>query len=578
MPPRYLIFVGPRDQVAALEARAERIAGAHGLVPVAGTGSIPGLAAFTPAGGAGPCGDNGLVLGATFARGGVSGPDRYKSAHSLARDHWGSYVAILPNRREHSLSLVRSAFGELGCYYWTDGALVVAASDVELLCAWAGAIPPIDWSEVARHLIASELRTSATCLKGIRELVGGTCLTVQLHGCAVETLWSPWNFVAPLRDPDLDALAAELRSVVGDCVGRMGHRFKRVLLGLSGGLDSSVVAASLASAGVPFDCLTLVTSDALGDERPFAGAVARALGLRLIEAPRRLAGVDVTRSNAAHLPRPVGRSFAQESERNLIAAARDTGAEAIFRGGGGDNVFCYLQSVRPIVDRVRTQGWLAALESLGDVSRLTGCGLPTALYRTVRHLRRPPAYRFATDTSLLSPEAAAGAGAAARHPWLDAPPSALPGQAAHIALILGMSNHMEPLAPEVGLPLLSPLMAQPIVEFCLRVPTWLWCRGGTNRTLARRAFADALPPAIIGRRGKGAPDSFVIEIFEANRSVFGEFLEDGLLASQGLIDLAGVRAVLADTAPVRGNAYARVMQLADAEAWARSWTRRTPPG
>jgi asparagine synthase (glutamine-hydrolysing) len=105
----------------------------------------------------------------------------------------------------------------------------------------------------------------------------------------------------------------------------------------------------------------------------------------------------------------------------------------------------------------------------------------------------------------------------------------------------------------------------------------LWCSGGNNRAVARQAFADVLPSAIIDRRGKGSPDSFVIEIFEANRGALQALLEDGLLASHGLLDSDRVRAVLADTAPVRGSAYGRVMQLADVEAWARSWTERRPP-
>ncbi|MBO9712499.1 asparagine synthetase B family protein [Sphingomonas sp.] len=568
MGPRYFAFVGPAEQVVALERRAGQVARASGLAPVF---RQEGIAVFAePGDGPVPCAEL-LVLGTLFERAtGRSVGDRWE--RRLIRHHWGSYVAFVLDPHAAGWSIVRAPFGELGCYYWSDGALVVAASDVALLCAWAGATPPIDWAAVAGHLIAPDLRPSATCLSGIQELLGGTCLRIANGSYAVEELWSPWAYVGRADDADLDTLATGLRAVTTECIGRIGGGFSRVLVALSGGLDSSIVAASLAATGVPFECMTLVTADALGDERPFARAVTDALGVRLSEAPRLVAGVDVGRSNAAHLPRPVGRYFAQESERHFAAIARAAGADAILRGGGGDNVFCYIQSVRPIVDRIRRQGWIPALETLGDVCRLTGCSAPTAVHRTLRRLRRPPAYPVAVDTSLLSRELLAETPVGPS--WRDAPDDALPGQAAHVASVLTMANYMEPLAPELRLPLLSPLMSQPIVEFCLGVPSWLWCRGGNNRMVARRAFAGDLPKAIVKRRGKGAPDSFEIEIYEANRAALRELLEDGLLAAHGLIDMDGVRAVLADTRPVRGIAYSRVMQLGETEAWARSWTGR----
>lgn len=570
MGPRYLAFVGPAEQVAALERRAAQLARANGLAPMF---RQSGVAVFAePAGCPVACPEL-LVLGTLFERADIGQSAGGPWERRLIRDHWGSYVAFVCDPHAAAWSLVRAPFGELGCYYWTDGGLIVAASDVALLCAWAGAIPPIDWIAVAAQLIAPDLRPPATCLSGIRELLGGMRLLLGKDGCAIEELWSPWAYVGRTHDADFDMLAEGLRAVATECIGRVGGGFSRVLVALSGGLDSSIVAASLAAAGVPFECMTLVTTDALGDERPFARAVTDALGVRLSEAPRQIAGVDVRRSNAAHLPRPVGRYFAQESERHFAAIARAAGADAILRGGGGDNVFCYIQSVRPVVDRIRLQGWLPAMEALGDVCRLTGCSVPTALQRTLRWLRRPPAYPVAVDTSLLSRELLAET--QSRRPRRrDAPAGALPGQAAHVASVLTMANYMEPLAPDLRLPLLSPLMSQPIVEFCLGVPSWLWCRGGNNRAVARRAFAGGLPEEIVERRGKGAPDSFEIEIFEASRAALRELLEDGLLASHRLIDLDGVRAVLADTAPIKGIAYSRVMQLAETEAWARSWTER----
>jgi asparagine synthase (glutamine-hydrolysing) len=99
----------------------------------------------------------------------------------------------------------------------------------------------------------------------------------------------------------------------------------------------------------------------------------------------------------------------------------------------------------------------------------------------------------------------------------------------------------------------------------------MWFRDGLNRVIARDAFAGTLPTEIVGRRSKGTPDSFVVEIFEANRAKIWRFLADGLLAAHDIIDLPAILPVLDDLRPAHGIAYRRIMAFADVEAWARAW-------
>lgn len=586
MEPRHLLIAGNRgEETARLRQRAVQIAGQLGLDVLLETEL---LLVLGQGGSPVPLGDRGLVLGTIFPR--AEGMPRVTSfdekvargvaasgAATLINSHWGAYVAVTGDAKSGQVHLVRPPFGELACYYaWIDGGLV-ASSDARLVSACTGARPVIDWCQVARHLLAAELRPAQTCVAGISELLGGEQLVASSRGTETRVLWSPWRFVQPRIGADTVAGAAELlRPLVLDAVGRWATRFGHVLVGVSGGLDSSIVATAVHQARVPMSCVTFVTADPLGDEREFARLIAHGRQAPLFEHDRELAGIDLTRSNAAHLPRPVGRSFAQESERISLEVARRVGADAIFRGGGGDNVFCFLQSPAPLADRLLTRGpGLAALGTAVDLCRLTGCSLATVLARGVRRAwLRAPRYRWPADISLLTPGVAEGAAAAVQHPWLEAPEGALPGKAAHIALILGMQNHMEGLDPQFGMPLLSPLMSQPIVEFCLGVPSWLWCRGGHNRAVARRAFAKELPPAIRDRRGKGTPEAFVIEIFEANRERLLERLAGGHLTRERIIDIDAVARVVRDPRPVTGHAFSRVVQLADVEAWADSWGAR----
>lgn len=563
--PRYLLLAGPSEQLDALLPHARAIAHAAQLTLMF---DHPEARLFCPIESVVRNDPRGIVIGSVFARDARALADT--SHATLLAHHWGNYLALETGRRR--TALLRAPFGELGCYHWSDGRLIVAASDLPLLSQWAGQPPTVDWQGVARHLLWSELRTDVTCLSRISELQGGDRLLWGQGPLCAETCWSPWDHAVACAPPDFGSAADQLRRIAIDCVGRLGSDLAPILVQLSGGLDSSIVAAALARAGVRFDCVTFVTEDPTGDERVHARAVAAHLGVQLREVFREVTGVDLTRSNAAHLPRPTGRSFAQVSERIALEAAGLSGAGAIFRGGGGDNVFCFLQSVRPLVDQVRTGGiGSGLLGAARDLCQLTGAGLGEVTWRTLRQLGRPLRYPLPADARLLAPDLRTIGGEQAGHRWLDPPDDMPPGKVAHVALLLAMANHREPLAPAIALPLLSPLMAQPLVEHCLRIPSWWWFRGGNNRAVARAAFARDLPAATIARRSKGTPDSFAMRLFEANSSLLRSMLLDGLLAREGLIDREAVEHALTESGPIRGHGYARLLQLADVEAWARSW-------
>lgn len=85
------------------------------------------------------------------------------------------------------------------------------------------------------------------------------------------------------------------------------------------------------------------------------------------------------------------------------------------------------------------------------------------------------------------------------------------------------------------------------------------------------AFQDDLPPALIERRTKGTPAGFVNDLFEKHRAEVRTMLLDGRLAGMGILDLDKLRKALDDPAPARDLQFARIMELVDAEAWARSW-------
>jgi asparagine synthase (glutamine-hydrolysing) len=115
-------------------------------------------------------------------------------------------------------------------------------------------------------------------------------------------------------------------------------------------------------------------------------------------------------------------------------------------------------------------------------------------------------------------------------------------------------------------------MSQPILEFCLRMPTWLWFEGGINRAIVRKALSGILPPELLARTSKAGPDSFIRRAFDHHRIVLRERLLGGLLERNGIIDREEVEQALATDITTRDSIIYRLLDLAEAENWARSWT------
>lgn len=532
-------------------------------------------------------GIDGMLLGRLFdrARGGplMLGEDDQQAILNsrgkwLIDRAWGGYVMLLISSDGSKVSILRAPLGDLPCYWWRSEGTMLLGSDINIMEAAGMPAPGLDCAALARHLAAEDLRRAETCLSGVQELPGGERIDVCDRGVERHALWSPWPFAAPREQVADPALAiSTVRSAALQSVSCHACGFDRIVLKLSGGLDSSIVAACLARAHVDVTCVNLVTARPAGDEREHARAVASWLALPIVERLRDVSMVDVATSLAARLPRPTARAFAQESARIAGEIATETGSGALFDGGGGDNLFCSLQSARPVTDCLQDpQGRRWALPTARTVAALAQASLFAVIRRSFGiALRRTTAYRWTLDTRFMSADAAHTAASKMHHPWLQPPDDVLPGKVAHVALIAAAQSVVEGFDVEDSLPTYSPLICQLLAEACLRVPSWLWFDNGNNRAAARRAFDTLLPARTVQRRSKGAPDCFIADIYDARRGQIRELLLGGILDQQKLIDAEAIATVLNDDAPVQGHDFLRIMHLVDAEAWARCrWRHR----
>lgn len=493
-----------------------------------------------------------------------------EAARMLLARHWGAYAAILHDEAGETTILVDPS-GLLPVYAFASPTHMLLTSHARLLGPWLAGPMPIDWRAVHDFLCRPDLRQRETCLAGVQELSPGALVSIRRGVLSEQLLWRPDAFMPGEPLPSFEQAAVRLRGAAVTVLGAWASVLGPVAVAASGGVDSSFLCGALHRAGAAFSCVTLATSDPSGDERAAVRRMADHLAIPLWEGAYDPGSFDPSASASSALPRPARKSFLTGVDRLFAAAAQELGASVVLDGNGGDNLFCYLHSAAPIVDRLRAEGLLSNWPgTLLDACRVTGCDLREMAGATWRRRRRDARFpAWPGDDRLLAWPAPAFDSADPLTPWTATAVGRHGGKHDHLALIMRAQNHLHGLAAAV--PRFSPLMSQPLLELCLRIPTWLWCKGGLNRSLARQAFAAELPNSILTRTVKAGPDSYIRALFARNREAIGEALIEGVLMREGLLDRSALERALAIDAWSDGSLVYRLLDLAEAEHWARSW-------
>ncbi|MBS7456837.1 asparagine synthase C-terminal domain-containing protein [Coralloluteibacterium stylophorae] len=487
----------------------------------------------------------------------------------ILRDFWGSYLLIQPEADALIVTLSPTATGHIPCVYAIADGCGFLTSDISLAARAGLHERRVDWDSIAHRLAYPGIKTQRTGLRDVLELLPGTSLRVEPSRVSVDQAWSPWAFVAPaVRHTDPHEAACDVRRAVAATVGAWASMDGTVLLELSGGLDSSIVAACLADSPARVVCVNLVTPVPGVDERHYAQLMADALGV-----PLHTETLPFERARLEFVPAPESVSPGMGPLQHAIdgimeEAAERHGATSFYSGGGGDSVFCYLRTAAPAADAFAAQGPGAGLAAVRDLAALHQCTFWKAGRLTLSKLRRAPSSPTHRAAAFLAPAAADIA--PLEHPWSAAPDGALPGDRERIVDLAGNQLFQGQAARGARRPFRFPLLSQPAMEACLRTPSWMWIAGGRNRAVARDAFADRLPADVLHRQSKATYMSYLGVVYQQNRRTMRDFLLSGRLAGQGLLDTRAIAQFLAaDDLPARDQTFLRLFELCMVENWVR---------
>ncbi len=509
----------------------------------------------------------------------------------------GMFAFGLWDTRLRRLLLARDRFGKKPLYWYAEGARLVFASTLTALLEHPAVPRAIDRDALAEYLCLEYVIAPRTLLSNVQKLPPATRLVFDAAGGAVTTA-RYWQLVVDgshyVDAPEEAAAALEAR--LQESVHKRLVADVPVGIFLSGGVDSSLVAALAAREHAGIETFSIAFSDPSFDESVHARAVAAHLGTRHHEEELSLAeAARIVAELGAILDEPIADgSIVPTYLLSRFARRRVTVA---LGGDGGDELFAGY----PTYVAHRLLAWAGPLARPGAIAAAAAVAA-----------RLPVSHdNFSFDFKLKKLLAGAGAPLDERNYWwlgaceparvaalLGEPADAFARGGARDPFSAVRARYHEPatgthlervLYQDVGLYLChsvlakvdrasmaaslagrAPLLDTAVAEFAGALPIDWKLHRTTGKWILKRVARKLLPEGIVGRPKKG----FGMPIARWLRDELGELLRDALLdgsslAASGALDRAEVARLVDEHARGAIDHRQRLWALVVLELWRR---------
>ena len=496
---------------------------------------------------------------------------------------------------DRALTLARDRFGKKPLYYAPLGddagrGGVAFASELAALLVHpeVRARREVDPVAVAQYLVHEFVPQPRSILAQVRKLGPGERLRwTARDGITRDRWWAPRMGVR-LRGDERE-LTAELSRRVERAVSRRLVADVPVGVFLSGGIDSSFVAACAAASHPRVKTFAIGFEDPSFDESAHAELVARHLGTdHVTEVLSERALIDLVAPTLDAMDEPHADSSILPTTMLARLARRDV--TVALGGDGGDETLAGYPTF--VADQVLSR--LPSSATAGRVLAALARAMPASdanfstafkLQQMAQGMGARGAERHARWLApvdpdalplLLGPALRGGAGGA-----LDAARAAGVGAATdfdaatafylQVYLAEGVLQKVDRATMRVSLEARAPLLDTDVVTFCLALPERLRLRGTTTKYLLRKALGARVPAAILERPKKG----FGAPVGRWLRGPLRELLLDTLsparLRATGWFEPAVVERALAEHLSGARDHRKLLYALLVLEHWRRRW-------
>ena len=507
--------------------------------------------------------------------------------HNLTRYYWGGFVALLASRQTGEWRVYRDCSASVPCYYMTLRGVTLVTSDARHIFSrsdWdTSSGPPrpiaVNWKYLSQFLADAQIQNRNTALTDVQELLAGETLSGGHADPSVRLAWDPTHFANHTPVVSLERKCEEFHAITHYCIEAWAHEHDWILHSLSGGFDSSLVLSLLANCRrrPHVVCINRYAPGPAEDERDYARRAASHASAPLVECAWEFEKFTFDES-CLRIPfgaQPSVQSLLYPIEAAYVARLESAHHfDAMWTGEGGDHLFIAYPTTLGVTDFLALQGvGRNLLTVVEEAARLTGTSIPRLIWDGVCHrLRSSFASQFLSIWKGFNEPAGQ---TVAPHPWLSLADRLPPGKAEQIMLLLEVLHRHRPIAGSLDSISHHPLLSQPLIEFCLGVPTYDLLCDGRSRGLARRAFSQTMPAAIINRETKGETTHSLAGVLHRSTDFVTEFLLNGLLDNQHLFDRTLIDSLRASHTTAHNNALMPICAALAAEAWAPIWSSRS---
>lgn len=468
----------------------------------------------------------------------------------------GDFAFAYWDSAARELTLGRDCLGRCPLFFHLGRGFAAFASTYNILFALPDVTREIDEIMLGHFLVLNLREPRRTLYRGVERVPSRSIITVDPAGCRHRYYWSPRLGAPPpyREENDYVARARELLDqAVTTAIGG-----DSVALTLSGGLDSSGIAATAIKLGLGerLDCFTNVAPPDLqidfgarhySDERSKVEALARLypqLRVNFCEPPLTHpmdadpARHFITRGVPVRNPNILGQFNA------LIETA--TAKHRILLDGNHGNLGLSWDGDDALLELFRAGRWRDFIRELRATARHDGRGLARTFHsdvvnramsywlrRIVHRLKgRDPdsvqRYSALNPAFIAEHDFAARLRADAFDPWFGL---ADPRRGAALRAYY-MFDHHQPGRDSAGLDYEAtgvqrrrPLGDRRLLEFMLTVPEPMFRKGGVARSFARRVLADRLPREILDEPRRGVAQPAWFRALDVQRDAIGRDLE-----------------------------------------------------
>lgn len=427
---------------------------------------------------------------------------------SACKEFNGMWAMVVYDRKKREILISRDRFGKKPLNYLIHEGAIYIASELKTFYAVEGFSRRVNVISASRYLTQSLQNIDEnTWMEGIKSFPPAQIGVIDLKSpdLSVKELGSYWNSSIEESESLLMTLSdypSELRCLVEDATNIRLHADVPVGVALSGGIDSSILAALAVKAPLSNEPITMFSAVSPGskeDESEFIDIVAKHLNINVEKFSLQVGSgnelFDLIGKCNYHNDGPVS-SFSNILFYKLMEMASRSGVKVILTGQGADEAFCGYRKYPALeVRRLLKAGrYIEAAKFLsGFIFR--GTLLPQLKFAELKR------YLGATNSKIL--------GHAATEAINLESIGALMASASDIQRldlerysVPYLCHYEDRMSMAFSREIRSPFLDYRVIELGLKMPTDVKLRSGWTKYVLRKAFQDILPREITWRKDK----------------------------------------------------------------------------